>query len=908
MELVGRRSERGVLDRLLADVRVGHSRVLVLHGEAGVGKTALLDYVAAEAADIRLLRASGVQSEMELAFAALQQLCAPVLDHLDRLPAPQGGALRTAFGLTGGPAPDRFLVGLAMLSLLSDVAEERPLLCLVDDEHWLDRGSTQILAFVARRLAAESVALLLATRMPSPELASLPQLEVGGLPETDARALLDSVLPAPLDPRVRDQIIAETRGNPLALVELPKGLSSHQLAGGFGLPGDVTLPGSVEESFRLRICTVPERSRLLLLVAAVETTGNPALVWQAAARLGIAADDATPVVAAGLVDFGTRVRFRHPLVRSTVYRSASVEQRQLVHGAIAEATDPDSDPDRRAWHLANATAGPDDEVASELVRSAGRARARGGLPAAAAFLERATALTVEPVRRADRAIGAAEAHMHAGAFDAALQLLAAAESGPLTESQRVEVDVIRARLTYLMSRGSEAVQLLLKAAERLGRIDAELARRTYLDALAAALFAGRLVTGAGIPELARAVAAAPAPRTVPTPLDLLLDGFAANYNDGYAAGLPMLREALATFGHGMTADDELRWTFLAYIAAIHLWDDERWPAVAARHVELARGAGALSEIPVALSARAFTLLFKGDLGGAASGIHESRAATEAIGGDLAPYAALGLAALSGDRERASALIDATLTDVARRGEGNGITVASWADALLNNGIGDYRRALTAAQRATADPTALGSANWALAELVEAAVRSGRSEIAAEAYHRLAEMTGCSGTAWALGIRARAGALLSDDDTAERLYCEAIDHLGRTWVRTELARAHLLYGEWLRRQLRRTDARSQLRTAYELFESMGMTAFAERALRELRATGETSRRRTPATVVSELTPQEAQIARMARDGLSNPEIGTRLFLSARTVQYHLGKVFTKLGISSRSQLGEALGRS
>jgi DNA-binding CsgD family transcriptional regulator len=903
--LLGRRAECDVLDRLLEAVRAGKSRALVVHGEPGAGKTALLEYLAGRASGCRVATAAGVQSEMELAFAALHQLCAPMLDRLERLPVPQRDALRTAFGMSAGPAPDRFLVGLAVLGLLSEMAAARPLVCLVDDEQWLDHASAQVLAFVARRLGAESVALVFAARVPTGDLAGLPELVVGGLREQDARALLDSVLTGPLDARVCDQIVAETRGNPLALLELPRGFTAAELAGGFGLPDALPLPGRIEESFRRRVDALPDQARRLLLLAAAEPTGDPALMWGAAGRLGIGVAAAQPAAEAALVEFGARVRFRHPLVRSAAYRWASAQEKQEVHRALAEATDPEADPDRRAWHRAHAAPGPDEDVAAELERSAGRAQARGGLAAAAAFLERATVLTPDPAQRAGRALAAAQAKVQAGAPDAALNLLAMAEAGPLSEFQHARADLVRAQLAFATSRGSGAAPLLLQAAQRLEPIDAGLARATYLDAMIAAVFAGRLAgPGGDVLAVARAAGAAPPPLQAPSASDLLLDGLAAHYNQGYAAALPILRRALVAFGGGMPADQELRWLSLAFTAAMHIWDDDRAEVLSTRYVERAREAGALSELPLALSRRAYVLLFAGELTAAASLVEEVQAATEATGISFTPYAAMGVAALRGDEIEASALIEATVKDVPLRGEGLGITAAERANAVLNNGLGRYQKALAAAQRATTNDRELGFSNWALAELIEAATRSGMSETAAGAYRRLAEITGASGTDWALGVQARSHALLSGGEAADGLYRESITRLGRTRIRTELARAHLLYGEWLRRERRRTDAQEQLRTAHGMLEATGMAGFAERARRELRAAGETARTRTTATSV-ELTAQEAQIARLAREGLSNPEIGIRLFISPRTVQYHLRKVFTKLGITSRGQLNRVL---
>jgi len=905
--LLGRRTECEALERLLDDVRAGRSGALVIRGEPGVGKTALLQFALDSGSDLRVARAVGVESEMELAYAALHQLCAPMLDRLEGLPAPQRDALRTVFGLTAGGAPDRFLVGLAALGLLSEVAEEQPLLCVVDDAQWLDRASAQALAFVARRLLAESVGLVFATREPSEEFGRLPELVVGGLRDGDARKLLGSVLRGPLDERVRERIVAETRGNPLALLELPRGLTHAELAGGFGLPDAVPLSGRIEDSFRRRVEALPDESQRLLLVAAVEPVGEPLSVWRAAERLGIGVHAAAPAAAAGLLEFGAHIRFRHPLVRSAVYRAASAEERRTVHRALAQATDPKVDPDRHAWHRARAAPGADEDVAAELEQSAGRAQARGGLAAAAAFLERAAALTPDPARRVGRALAAARAKHQAGAPDAALSLLASAEAGPVDELQRARADLLRAQIAFAMSRGSDAPPLLLNAARRLEPLDARLARETYLDALIAAVSAHRLASGGGALEVAEAARAAGYARSPAQPArapDLLLDGWVLLITEGYAAATPTLARALSAFrsGESVSKDEEIRWLWFACHTAYELWDDETWHELSIRQVQLARAVGALAELPVALNSLAGASLFAGDFAAAETQVEEAEAVTEVTGHRLAPYGRLLLAAGQGREAAASELIESSMEEVVHRGEGLGLTAINWAAALFYNGLGRYADALAAAQKATEHPRDMARV---LPELIEAAARSGNPEDAADALERLSETTRTSGSDWGLGIEARSAALVSEGDAAEGLYREAIDRLGRTRMRVELARAHLLYGESLRRRRRRLDAREQLRTAHEMFTAMGFEAFADRAARELLATGETARKRTVETE-RQLTAQEAQIARLARDGLSNPDIGARLFISPRTVEYHLRKVFTKLDISSRKELDDALG--
>ena len=904
MKLFGRHAECGVLDRLVEAVQAGQSRAMLVSGEAGVGKTALLDYAAEQASGCRVVRAAGVQSEMELPYAALHQVCTPVLGNLERLPVPQRDALRIALGLTVGSAPDRFLVGLAVLSLLADVAEQRPLMCLVDDEQWLDRSSAQVLGFVARRLVAESVGLVFAARIPSSDLAGVPRLVVEGLRAADAQALLETVLMGPLDTRVRDRVVAETHGNPLALLELPRGLTAQELAGGFGIPAAVRLSGGIEESFRRRIDVLPEETRRLLLIAAAEPLGDPTLVWGAAARLGISAEAAEPAMEAGLIEFASRVRFRHPLVRSVVYASASSVEKRRVHDALAQVTDAQLDPDRRAWHRAHAVAGPDPDVAAELERSATRAQARGGLAAAAAFLGRATTLTLDPTQRAERALAAAVAHVQAGALDTAREMLSIAEAQSLNDFQNARIDMVRAQVAFVERRGGATTMLLLKAAQRLEPIDVDLCRAAYLRALEAALFAGELALGAEVHEVARAAATAPRPQSLRAP-DLFLDGLAALFNIGYQDAVPTLRRALDAFPGDLSPEEELRWHSLAFPVASLLWEDLRFKPLSDRYLELIRGLGALSELPMALTTKVIMLAYAGELTAASGLLGELQAAMEATGISPPPYAALAVAARRGRHAEASAVIEATTRQVGEQGEAFAIAVADWASAVLNNGLGHYQDAMTAAQRATDSPEFSFIPRWALVEVIEAATRNTRSDIAADALARLAVITGASGTDGALGVEARSRALLTDWQAAERLYLEAIERLERTTIRTELARAHLLYGEWLRRERRRGDARDQLRIAHQMFEAMGMEAFAERARRELKATGDRARKASVPTGDHRLTAQEAQIARMARDGLSNPEIATRLFLSTHTVHYHLRKIFTKLGISSRAQLDRVL---
>ncbi len=899
--LRGREEECAELDRMLAAARSGEGRVLVVRGDAGVGKSALLDYAVNSARNLRTLRAVGVECEMELTFAALHQLCGPLVDRLMNIPAPQREALETVFGLRTGVPPDRFLVGLAALSLLSDVSDEGPLFCVVDDAQWLDRASAQVFGFVARRLLAESVALVIATRQPGPELLGLPELEVTGLRDADARALLDSVTHARLDQRIRDRIVAETQGNPLALLELPRGLTTTQMAGGLGLLRSDTLPGRIEDSFLTRIAALPEPTRQLLLVAAADPVGDPALVWLATERLGVVADAAVANGTDGLLSVEERITFRHPLVRSAVYRAAKPEDRRAAHLALAEATDQSADPDRRAWHLASAAAGPDEAVAAELERSAERAQARGGLAAMAAFLQRSVALTTDAPRLADRAVAAAGASLQAGDFDAARRFTDVAERNAQDESQGARALLLRGQIAFSSGLGGDAAPLLLRAATRLEPSDMELARETYLMAWGAAIFAGQ---GEVIVEICSAVGAI-APPDVPRPIDLVLEGYAQLTTSGRAAATPTLQRAARALAQ-LPVEDVLRWGWVATGASAAVWDHKAMLSTYTRQVQIVRDAGALGQLPIHITTLAVTLLGMGDFAGAAALIAEADAAAAASGIPIAPYPAMWLEALRGREVEGAALIASTIEQATATGQLHGVTTALWAAAMLYNGLARYEEAAAAARQATANTYEPWVSMWALPELVEAAEHGGDPGLAQDALERLSDTTAPAGTDWALGIEARSRALVSSGAEAEDLYSESIERLTRTDLRTELARAHLLYGEWLRRQGRRVDARAQLRTAHHMFGTIGMEAFAERARRELLATGETVRKRTvDASATDQLTPQEQQVALLVRDGLSNPEVGARLFLSPRTVEWHLRKVFGKLSISSRKQLRDAL---
>ena len=898
--LVGRDRERQVLARLLEAATGGAGGVLVIHGEPGVGKTALLESTIDGERRFRVLRTVGVEGEMELPYAALQQLCSPILDRSARLPDPQREALTVAFGLSSGEAPNPFLVGLAVLGLLSEAAEERPLLCVVDDAQWLDRASARALAFVSRRLLADKIAVVFAAREMSDVLAGFPELHVRPLGRRDARALLESVLPARLDEPVLDRIVLETRGNPLALLELPRGLTPTELAGGFGLPAAVALSASIEESFTRRLARLPGDARRLLLVAAADPVGDPALLLRAANRLGIPESAAETVEAEGLFELGAQVAFRHPLVRSAVYGAAGVKERRAVHRALAEATDPQLDPDRHAWHQAQAASMPDEDVAAELERSAGRAQARGGLAAVAAFLERAAALTPDSTRRAQRVLAAAAAKRDAGDLEAALGLLVGIDESVLDGLGRARSELLRGRIALEQQRSDDAGRLLVGAARRLGPLDPELAREIYLEALGAAVVSDIEVAG-GARAVAAAARAAPPGRVPDRAADVLLDAFATRLTDGFAAAAPALARALKLLlASDVSSEDVGRWLSLAgarnsNIVALEMWDDEAQHLLAERQVQVARDTGALVHLQFALSFLARSHIFAGDFTTAAVMIDEARVIAEAIGNPMFVNAPMILAAWRGDEARASELIVATAEQAAaRRWASN-----AYARSVLYNALGRHDAARDAASEGF-ELDLVGHGPLLLPELAEAAARTDDRALLETALEWLSERTGVISSNWATGIEARARALLSEGELADSLYRRSIEHLAGTRVRTELARTHLLYGEWLRRERRRLDARTQLRTALDAFTSIGAEAFARRAERELLATGEHARKRTVDTL-DQLTPQETQIASLAADGRTNREIATQLFISPSTVEYHLRKAFRKLDVKSRTQL-------
>ncbi|ORA31737.1 ATP-binding protein [Mycobacterium aquaticum] len=908
--LYGRDAECAALDELLADVRAGRGRVLVLRGEPGVGKTALLTYLHTRRPDARVLRVTGVESDMELPYAGLQHLCAPLLDRLDSLPQPQRDAVSVAFGLAAGPPPDAFLVGLAVLSLFSAIAGTQPLLCLADDAQWVDQASLQALAFVARRLTAEPVGVIFAARAASGHdtaLTGLPVLAVTGLATEHAGQLLDSVVPGRLDRRVRDQIVAETRGLPLALLESIRNRTAAELAGGFGDPGRPGPPLPIELTYVHRIAALPRSTRRLLLVAAADPVGDPVLLMRAAQRLGIPPSALAPAESEGLIELTGRVLFDHPLVRSAAYRSADLAERRAIHGVLAEVTDPGVDPDRRAWHAAYATTGPDDAVAADLEAAAERAQQRGGVAAAAALLQRASALTRDPVRRGARALAAARAKYDAAALGEAEDLLGIAELGPLTDLDRARAARLRARL--LVARGhlqGPAVAGLIDAARQLENLDDAAAAETYLEALTAAMHAGRLGETAALHDTVRSARALPTPTPEPThPAYLLVSGISRRIGTDSGTGHAELRAAVSLLDTMLHADrGHIHWPGAAFPiaqeSAVHeIWDDEAWHRLATRAVQLARDSAALAILPRALGYRAGAHVQAGEFAAAAMLLEEADSISAATGYPLLTDHSLILTAWRGHPTDALPLIQATAERATVRGEGRLLGLTAYARAVLHNGLGVYDQAYAAAREAC-EYQDLGLLGWSLTELVESASRCGEPDAAKRALRQLEESTLPSGTDWALGTLAGARALLGDDQLAEDLYVEAIERLDRTRIVVHQARARLRYGEWLRRMNRRPDARTQLGAAHAMFTRMGAQAFAERTRRELVAAGEKTRR-GPVGGGDRLTAQEAQIAGLAAAGLTNQEIGAQLFISTHTVEWHLRKVFVKLNITSRRQL-------
>jgi DNA-binding CsgD family transcriptional regulator len=903
-ELIGRHVEQRALAALVAAARGGRGGAVVLRGAAGVGKTALLDTLTSTADGMTVLRVSGAETGFESAYSGLSQLCSPVLDRLDRLPRPQSTALRVALGQQAGSPPDALLVGLGLLTLLSEASAQNPIVCIVDDAQWIDSSSLLCFGIAARRIGADPMAMIFAARdeTAAGELTGLPQLPVNGLSSVEARALLSATLPGRVDERVLLTIIAEAHGNPLALLELPRTLSLTELAGGYGLPEAASSGNALAVAFGNRVRDLPPSTRSLLLLAACEPAGRADWLWAAAEQLDLGPAAAEAGAHAGLLSPGDGIRFRHPLIRAAIYREAPLLERRRAHAALAGVI---TEPDHRAWHRARATASPDEDVASDLERSAQRARARGGLAASGAFLANAAALSPNPHRRARRALDAAQAKLEAGTVDAVEPLLTLATSASSDETVRARADLLNARMAFTSSRGRDAPPLLLAAARRLADVDTARSRESYLDALMAAVLVGRLGTDpqssvAAIAASAR-IEAPPAP-SPPRAIDRLLDGLVIRFCDGYAEGADHLRQAITAFlDEDTRGSADPRWHEFAHRVCLDLFDQVSYNHLVGRQLTALRATGALSVLPAALITEAGLCVTGGSFAQAERLLTEAATIVTATTGHPLPDTSIHcyLAAYRGQEALCRDMLQRKESQAKARGQGFELAVSLYAAAILHCGLGQFEEALTAAtEGAGFDDT--GIHGYLLVELVEAAVRCGRDDLATTALRELTDRTDRVANDTAAGVAARSDALVGAGAGTDTRYRDALDHLGRSPARTYLARTHLVYGEWLRGQKRRADARDQLRIAHQMFAEMGAEAFARRARRELRSTGETVHNPAPRAAAS-LTGQETQIVTLVKDGLTNNEIGERLFLSPRTVEWHLGRIFAKTGVTSRRDL-------
>ncbi len=908
MPLLNREREVAAIDGLLGGARGGGSGALVLRGEPGIGLTTLLEYTVDSARDMNVARVAGVESELRLAYGGVSQLLGPIPEGIDRLPKPQRDALSYALGLVQGDVPDVFLVGLGLLTLLSDAAELKPLLCVVDDAQWVDGPSAQALAFVGRRLQADSIALLFAVQEPTSsrlQFGGLPELQVDGLPDPESAELLGSAVTGVLAPSVRGRLIEETRGNPFALLELAAELTGEQLAGIDLLPDHLPLGERLAETFLSEIRETPPRTQTLLLLAAADPDISPEVFWTAATLLGLSVDDAAPAESERVLRIDDRITFRNPLFSSAIYGGATLGQRRRVHHALAEATDGETDPDRRDWHLAVASIGSDAKLADDVERSAARARGRGDVARAASLLGKAARLTPDPATRARRLLAAAQAELAAGAPGRATALLAEATSHPSDELQGAHGQRLRGEIAAALGQGADSSLLLLGAARAFEPLDPKLARETYLEALEWAIYAGRLGSSQ-IREVADATRAGGAPSgDPPSVADLLLDGFVALFTTGHEEAVPKLRLAL----DALRESTELRWFALGCLAAMETWDDDALYDLTTRQVQLAREGGVLTTLSYALDQQGgMADLVTGRFDAARGRFGEAAELSAAIGdarlvGHVGP-GEVAVAAWTGPPDEARRLGQASMHQAMSLGLGRYVNLTKKYLAVLELGLGRYDAALNAAREACED-TMICVVTSALPEVIEAAMRTGDSELAASAVEELAGRTQPSGTEWALGVLARSRALVNEGPAAADLYEEAIERLSRSRARPSLARAHLLYGEWLRRERRRREAREHLTRAHDMFLSMGAGPFAERTRIELVATGERLPRRTAEAAAEALTPQEAQIAGLVADGATNQEVAAQLFISPRTVEYHLHKIFRKLDVTSRTQLARAM---
>jgi DNA-binding CsgD family transcriptional regulator len=907
---VGRGEESAALARLLTAARDGRGGVLVLRGEAGAGKTALLQQATRAAGGMRIVRVTAARAEMEFGFAALHQLLVPFLGSLERLPGPQREALGLAFGLAAGPPPDRFLVGIAALTMIKTAAAAGPVACVIDDAQWLDRASADALAFVARRLSADPVAMLVAVRDGDQQAAAfegIAELRLSGLPDQAALQLLASAAGRPLDQGVARRILAATAGNPLALIEVARGLSAAELAGATALPEPLRLGGRLEQAFLPRIRAFPPAAQTVLLLAAAEPSGEPGLLWKAAALLGVGSDAGDTPGIGQVLRLEPQVSFVHPLLRSAAYYGAAPGERRSAHEALAAASDPGLDPDRRAWHLAAAASGTDEEIAGELARAADRARGRGDWAGCAAFLERAARRAPARARRAELMLGTAEARLNAGDPGAAAALVERAAPHLADPLARAQAKRLRGAVRVALGRPAEASPILLDAALTLQSLDTRQAWDALLEAFEAALAAGRFARGTGTAEVLQAVRAAPRPAGAHArAAGLALDGFAALDQGNDKAGIARLRQAIALAAASQVPDgDQLRFVFVAPLAAYELLDDAALHASCARAVAQARSYGSPAAVALTLGLLGYSEALAGRFAAAEAANAEARelAAATGVAADLrAGISELAVLAWRGREAAVRSLAAARMREATQAGYGFVIGFAAIALTVLELGAGNYAAALRHALNASAE--GMPADIELLPELIEAAARCGAVEDAADALAKFTVRARATGTDWALGLLLRSRALLAGDAGAEDLYRGAIEHLGRSRIVPQLGRAHLLYGEWLRRQHRRRDARVALHTAHEILDSTGAEAFAERARAELLATGEHVRKRG-ADVRDELTPQELHIAGLASEGASNLEIASQLFISANTVAYHLRKVFRKLGVTNRAALARVL---
>jgi DNA-binding NarL/FixJ family response regulator len=899
--LVGRQRECALVDELLAAARDGRSGALVVRGEAGIGKSALLTYAAEQAAGLRVLRGTGIETESEFPFAVVHQLLAPVADHIDAIPPRQRAALRGAFGLGPAVDEDRFLISLAVLNVLAETAASGPLLCLVDDAQWLDGASADTLTFAARRVEAEGIVLLFAARDSGFAAPGLPELPLAGLAAGEADSLLTERAAVPLAAEVRDRLVADTLGNPLALAELATSLPADQLAGRVPLPDRLPVGTDIGQLFGDRVRRLPADASTMLLVAAADDTGELRVILRAAAALGVEAGALDVAETAGLVSIDAPIlAFRHPLVRSVVYQDATFQQRQAVQRALADVLDTDEDADRRAWHLANAAIGPDETAADALHRSAEHARRRGGHAAAATAYERAAALTAATESRAERLADAAEAAWLAGQPDRARKAIDATVPLAVAPVLRARVEHLRGSLEAACGVPASAYAVLVGGAELVSSLDPARAAQMLTEA-------GQIAWGTG--DLPRLVEAARRLGELPGA-------------DGTVALGAQIVTGLASFLHGDTAAATVRLRDAADLAraasdpkalmlsaagVMFLGDDTRALDLFTTAVAAARAAAAGALIPTLLAPLATLEAWTGRYAAASANVSEGLRLAEETGQDNPAAHLRGvlawLAAVRGREQECRDAANATLSHAIGHRLGPHAAIASWALALLDLGGGRYAPALDRLSAlASAGP---GDGHpvisvFASADLVEAATRSNQEAAGQAALARLDAWSSHTTAPWALALVARCRGLLASGVEQDEHFTEALRLHSQGGRPFDTARTELVYGEALRRRRRRTDARPHLRAAHETFQRLDTTPWAELARRELRATGETARKRDPSTS-TQLTPQELQIARFVADGATNRTIADHLFLSPRTVDYHLHKVFTKLGLTSRGEL-------